>query len=219
MRKWLVIALVVVLSAVGWLWYDEASGARAARLARSDDPEVRLEAVGELRGRETDVATKALARLTGDDDPRVASAAIRALGGTAVESSLLLAIMTDGSSGRIRGEAAAALADGGAEHRDAIIRVLREDPDDEARAGAARGLGRLRDRAALPALVDALDDRDGDVRVRAAAAIAKTTIARFPYDARAPRSQRLKQAESIRRQLAAAGMLGGAKTRTTAKGP
>ena len=212
------VAAALLLPAA-WLWYDEASGARAARRARSDDAEIRLDAIEDLRGRDTTVAKDALVHLARDSDPRVAAAALRALGEASGEGDRLLAVMSNGAAGRAAAEAAAALAAQGPEHRDAIMRMLMDDPDAEARAGAARGLGRLRDRAALPALLEALDDPDPEVRVRAATAIGKIVIVRFPYDARSPRPQRLRQIESIRRTLASAGVLGAARALPVAREP
>jgi hypothetical protein len=80
--------------------------------------------------------------------------------------------------------------------------ALADDPAPDIRAAAARGLSRLKSEEAIPELLDALDDDDINVRTWAITGLNNTLVGvRFPYDARAPRPERLKQIESIRAYL------------------
>jgi hypothetical protein len=77
----------------------------------------------------------------------------------------------------------ASLGNGGtssdiAEHKDAIVSALK-DGDESARASAARLLGLVRCADAVPQLIDALEDTDPQVRVQAAAALARITRQTF----------------------------------------
>ncbi len=81
-----------------------------------------------------------------------------------------------------------------------LTEPLSDDPSPKVRQAAARGLGQLRDRRSIPALMDALDDEDLNVRVWAITALHNTLNGeiRFPYKASNPREQRLLQIDNIR---------------------
>lgn len=81
-----------------------------------------------------------------------------------------------------------------------LTEPLSDDPSPKVRQAAARGLGQLRDRRSIPALMDALDDEDLNVRVWAITALHNTLNGeiRFPYKASGPREQRLLQIDNIR---------------------
>jgi len=200
-----VIAAVVLLlgaGAAGWYWYEY--GGRAARRARSEDPAERLAAIRELRGNDSALAVETCRRLSRDPDLRVALQAVRALGdaGGPDAAEALAGILGAATRGAVRGEAAAALGLCAGTDPAPLAATLRADPDARARAGAARGLARLRSRAALPALLDALErDDDAGVRRIAILAIQKVLGVRFPYDVSAPPGRRAEQARSIRRLL------------------
>lgn len=159
----------------------------------SSDPQKRLAAVAELRGKTDQASLEVLRRLSDDSEPRVAVAAVNAISSDSGKSSRILKEILAGSpSGPARGAAAAALGrckdvDGG------ILADALTDKDPIVRAGAAKGLARRREGAALPEVVAALEDPDARVRLWAITAVARTTALRFDYDAATdPRRQRDK---------------------------
>ena len=90
-----------------------------------------------------------------------------------------------------RGAAAAALGECPEVDVRVLTRAMLSDSDAQARAGAAKGLARRRDKATLPQLVQALEDPDPRVRLWAITAIRRITAFHFKYDAaRAPEQQR-----------------------------
>ncbi len=89
-----------------------------------------------------------------------------------------------------------------------LTSVLISDAPPIVRQAAARGLGDLKNRDAIPDLVRALDDDNLNVRVWAISALNNTLVdARFPYNANARREERLMRIDNIERQLRAAGLL------------
>ncbi len=203
MKRWIpwIAAAVGLACLSGGLWYWHARGGRAARLAESPDPQDRLEAVRELRGRSSGLARRTLSRLPDDPDPRVACLAVRALGERAEPESRrrLEEILSGSRRGQVRAEAAIALG----RHPGTDLRLLTgslaRDPDPGVRAGAAAGLEARRDPAAVPALLERLE-RDPDVQVRRSSFVALRRIVkvRFRYDPDGPLQQRHQQVATIR---------------------
>jgi len=197
----LAAGLVVVLALAAALGYWYGYGGRAARLAESTDPQQRRQAIRELRGKSNALALRVLRRLADDGDAGVAVQAVQALG-EAGDGEALLAVLKAGPTGTVRGEAAAALGLCKGTDVDLLGKALRDDPAPEARAGAAKGLARLRDVASLKYLVDALKT-DGDPRVLTLCllAVQKTIVVRFRYDVNADANTRARQAAAIETML------------------
>ena len=86
-----------------------------------------------------------------------------------------------------------------------LAKVLVEAEEPKSRGQAARGLGRGRDRSALPALLEALSDDDLTVRVYAISAINDITGMKFRYAPDSPESVREQQARNLRDYLRTAG--------------
>ena len=101
--------------------------------------------------------------LRSDADPVIRAAAAWSLGEIQVPGALLPLVeaRSDDPVEAVRQAAAEALLKW---DRNALIRVLEESDNPEERATAARLLGELGDVRAAPALVEALDDPDADVR-------------------------------------------------------
>lgn len=198
------VALVTVV-----FWYIDSRGGDALALADSAKRDDRLKAADKLAKKSSTAARRALAKLAKDRDKWVAIRAIRSLGsrrdgGT---QEVLGEIVRDKKiRGRLRGEAAAEL---GVFQDSAPILVdaLVTEKDPEVRAGAAKGLSRMRDPKTIPQLVRALEDRDHRVRLWAITAIHKMIARRFGYNARmSPESQR-KEIERIKAYLRKCGAL------------
>ncbi len=197
-------ALVGAVAAGSWYWLDHGAG--AARLAQSEDPAARLQAVRQLRGKSSALALRTLRRLCEDPDVRVAVQAVRALGagGGRAGGKALKALLANGKRGRVRGEAAAALG----LYESTPVELLGErlritsEPDPDARIGAAKGLARLGKSAGLKELLHVLEN-DDDPRVRAVAVVAIQKIigVRFRYDPTAPHDDRAEQVGHIRAAL------------------
>jgi HEAT repeat protein len=203
------LALVLLLTIALWYWCS--FGGRAAALARSSDPEDRLQAIRELRGKSSSLALNTLRRLTRDGHVRVATQAVQALGDAGCEraSDILLEVLDSKASGRVRGEAAASLGMHKTTDVHLLGRKLQEDPDADVRAGAATGIARLRDPAALKYLVAALEDDANGPRVKTLAilAIQKAIVVRFRYDVHADAPTRRTQLDFIKQSLKKAKML------------
>ncbi|MBN1848715.1 MAG: HEAT repeat domain-containing protein, partial [Deltaproteobacteria bacterium] len=129
---------------------------------------------------------QALEQPPGDDGYRAPRYAARALGrlqDTRVVG-LLLSVLRDHKSAR------AAAAEALENHtqndrvRDALIRSLK-DQDINVRWGAAIALGSSRHPAAIQALIEVLDDRDGGLRIRAERSLKKSTGQVFSQAAQA----------------------------------
>lgn len=171
--------------------------------ANSSDPDDRLAAVLNLTGQTGEGAAGTLRRLSRDVEPRVAVAAVRAIAADKHDRNrqVLSEIVAKAERGAVRGAAAAEL--GGFPQTDAriLIDVLAGDPSSEARAGAAKGLSRLRKGDAMDQLVKSLEDPDRRVRLWAVTALSRITALRFIYYAdRDPASQQQNIAR-IKQQL------------------
>ncbi len=201
-------ALVVAVTAV--LWLVHGAGGGASDLAKSADPEERHKAVERLRGRSSEAARRTLRLLSRDPDRWVAVRAIRALGEDRSEANrrALTEMVTDRDlSARARGEAAATLGSFKDADPTVLTQALTSDPNAEARAGAAKGLVRMRNPKAIPELVRALEDRDPRVRIWAITAIHKMIARRFPYDAKLPPERQRGEIERIKAYLRRCGVL------------
>jgi HEAT repeat protein len=202
------VALVVVVAVV--LWCIDGGVAGARKLAKSADPQERHKAVERLRGRSSDAARQTLRLLSRDPDRWVAVRAIRALGENHSEANrrALVAMVTDRDlSARARGEAAATLGSFKDADPTVLAQALTSDPNAEARAGAAKGLLRMRNPKAIPELVQALEDRDPRVRIWAITAIHKMIARRFPYNAKLPPARQRQEIERIKAYLRRCGVL------------
>ncbi len=82
-----------------------------------------------------------------------------------------------------------------------IAGVLAGDPSGEARAGAAKGLARLRKAGAMGQLVKALEDPDRRVRLWAITALSRITALRFIYYARKDPASQQQNIARIKQQL------------------
>jgi HEAT repeat protein len=192
-------AAVVCLS--GWLWYWHGYGGRAAELAESSDPQDRLEAVRELRGKWGPLARRTLTRLPDDPDSEVARWAVRALGERPDPANrrLLEGILASSRPGVVRAEAASALGKYPDTNLSLLTGTLGRDPDPAVREGAATGLAARRDVGAVEALLERLE-KDPDLRVRKSSFLALRRIlkVRFMYTPAASAAQRRRQVETIR---------------------
>jgi len=150
-----------------------------------------------------------LSELVNDGEPRVAMAAVRAIGsaGGELNRKALEHILAENDTPSLCGAAMAALGkfDDVDYHTFADV-MLDETKSPDLRAGAAKGLKRLRSSDAAGALSKALADPDANVRHAAIDALHKTTGMLFEFDPTAPPATRVKQVRSIERQLARRGM-------------
>lgn len=202
------MALVAAVTVL--LWLLDAGGEGASDLAKSADPRDRQQAVERLRGRGSDAARRTLRLLSRDPDKWVAVRAIRALGEDRSEANrkALAEMAADrGLSGRARGEAAATLGNFKDADTAVLTQMLAGDPNAEARAGAAKGLVRMRNPKAIPELVAALEDPDERVRIWAITAIHKMIARRFPYDAKLPPERQRHEIDRIKDYLRRCGAL------------
>ena len=207
----LALAFLAIVAVVAWAaWYTSRPSGSAGDLARSSDPKKRSAAVDRLASSADDPATAMLRDLARDKDEWVAVKAVRTLGRhrTPERRDLLSRMVKDSSlSARARGEAAATL--GGFQDADPTVltSTLATDPNPKARAGAARGLVRLRKPQTLPQLVQALSDPDPRVRAYANAAIHNMIVRRFPFDPKQPPETQRQAIARITAYLKQCGML------------
>ena len=193
------VALVVVLVVITIVCWPDGGD------PNSPDPAMRMQAITRLSGRTDTESVTTLIRLTGDPKPHVAIAAVKAIGDAPKSSHVPLQkiLARPDTSPPVRAEVAAAL--GNCPKANVKITVLTEilaqDADPQVRAGAARGLARRRDKAALKELVAALEDPDARVRLWAVTAIGRTTALRFVYDARVPPEQQRDKIRIIKETL------------------
>ncbi|MBT3199595.1 MAG: HEAT repeat domain-containing protein [Phycisphaerales bacterium] len=192
-------ALILLLGAIAMACWPEAGD------PDSPDPEKRLQAIAKLEGRTDTEAVQTLVRLSRDRKPRVSVAAIKMIASSPESSHApLQEILAEPDiSPPARAEAAAAL--GKCPKQNVPITVLTQvltgNADAQVRAGAARGLSRRKDPAALKELVAALEDPDARVRLWAVTAIGRTTALRFDYDARVPPEQQRDKIRTIKATL------------------
>jgi hypothetical protein len=186
------VAAIAVVA--GLLWYLHSRDGAAQELAGSSDPNDRGRAAERLRGRRSDAALRTLRSLSKDKDKWVAIKAVRAIGDdrSAYARDALVEILQDKeANASARGEAASTLGKFKDADPQVLTHALTSDPAPEARAGAAKGLRRMRKPETIPQLVQALEDGDPRVRTWAITAIHKMIARRFPYDARkSPQAQR-----------------------------
>lgn len=185
-RRWQLVAgaaAVLVLAVGGLVALMGGPSDEAIRLAASGEPDDRLEAVGEFRGDSSDAARRMLVKLARDANAHVARSAVRAID----EMDTLSRIAQDREfPASARGVAAARLGRYEGTAPCLLTNMLAKDPAVEVRAGAARGLSRLRKHETIPELVAALEDPSSDVRLWAITAIHSMIVCRFPYDATLP---------------------------------
>ncbi len=139
----------------------------------SSDAEERREAVLALAGAGSK-ALPLLFRAIGDVDWRVRKTAVEALlslGGANVITGLIQALSAHDNAGA-RNSAIEALVRIGAEAVDPLLGII-ETPDPDVRKFVVDTLGDIRDRRAVPALIDRLGDVDENIRVAAAEALGK----------------------------------------------
>jgi HEAT repeat protein len=201
---------VVIAAVTGLLWYLSDRGDEATRLAASADRNDRLEAIHRLRRRGGPAAREALLRLARDDDTRVAVAATWAIG--AMDESacrdLLAGILADTSfAAEVRAEAAAAYGKRPGAEPGVLTRALSTDPDPQARTGAAKGLLLLKEPKTIPALVEALEDGDAEVRRWALQAIHSMVVPRFSFRPELPPERQRDRIEAIKAGLRKCGVL------------
>lgn len=176
----------------------------------SSDPEQRMTAASSLGERKDQDAVKTLILLADDRNDQVAVRAVRSLGRQKTEPSreALQNLLDSADKARIRGAAAAELG----QYEDLDPHVLTDvlsnpQAEPETRAGAAKGLSRLKNRDAVPELFQALSDPDPKVRLWASTALGKITGRRYMYYADKPPSQQREVIEAIKRSLKRLGYL------------
>jgi len=196
-----VIVFAALAAGAAWAWVTY----RPFLLARSSDPADRLEAVRLLQDRRSPDGRETLNHLlTSDDDLKVAVNAARALGADPSDDArrLLASAAADHANDTVRGVAMGQLGRFEATDPSILVEALRSDPAQAVRSGAAEGLGHLADPAAMPALLDALDDPVLGVRVRAFAAIRKIADVTDGYHPGAPPPERARAIAALRAELA-----------------
>ena len=171
---------------------------------KSSDMHERLTAVGELVASSDQESLDTLDELVRDTELRVAKAAIRAIGSRPDEASRLklVQIVAKNNHGVLRGTAAAELGNYEKTDYRLLTDMLLNDKAPQARAGAARGLTRLHNAAALDLLVKALTDPDADTRRNAYEAIGAATGRWFEFDAAAEPETQAENIARIKNDLA-----------------
>ena len=156
-------------------------------------------AAGEARAAAAARAVKMIRRLGQNETPKNAR---------------LLRRLKDLPNEQIRREAILALGRHSSTDPVLLSDVLEEAPSPGTRAAAARSLSRLRNRKAIPKLVEALGDEDQQVRIWAISALNSTCWVRFTYRADDPVAKRRHDIRIIKRLLTTWGLLEGAPART-----
>jgi hypothetical protein len=155
-RRWLRRAVVALLLAAavsagaGWV-YDRRGGS-ALRRASSSDAAERMDAAAELAGKAGDAAREQLVALVRDRSAGVALCAIRSLGSrqTSANRDALTTLLSDGQLAPERlAEAAATLGKFKSADPKPLVTKLNGHKDARVRAGAAKGLSRLRNPKAI----------------------------------------------------------------------
>ncbi|MBL7134577.1 MAG: HEAT repeat domain-containing protein [Phycisphaerae bacterium] len=194
--------LAVGLVLTYWFWPSRSD-------YMSSDMNERLDAVCRLVGSSDEKSLGILVELVNDPEPRVAMAAVRAIGSAQgdLNRKALEKILSGKNKAPIRGAALAALGKfDDTDYRVLAAVMLDETEGPELRAGAAKGLGRLRKAAAADALADALSDRNAEVRHAAFNSLGRITGLYFEFDPAAPPSEQARNVATIRRQLARRGI-------------
>ena len=197
LRVGLIVLVGLIVGVVVLYWPVHAD-------PKSSDMHERLTAINDLIGSRDQGVLDTLGELAGDAEPRVAKAAIRAIGSRGDEAGRLKLeqIAAKSKIGELRGAAAAELGNFTKTDYRLLTDILLKDKDPKARAGAAKGLKRLHNHAALGLLVEALSDTDADTRCNAHEAIGATTAIRFKFDALASPETRDEQIAEIKNKLA-----------------
>lgn len=196
-----VIAAGILVLCVWCVWYwSRTTG--PTRRAASPDPAVRAKAAAELAAELTPAQATTLRKLAADPETTVSVTAILGLhplndlGADAENQNLLKQLMAGTGDPEMRAVAAAQLGVfPQTDPADLSVRLLDANEDPRVRAGAALGLGRLKNGAGIPALFRALHDPSPLVRARAISAISAMCISHFAFDASKPPEQ---QQEEIR---------------------
>jgi HEAT repeat protein len=197
---------VAALALLGTLAFFFWSDSDAQRHAQSADPSVRLQAVSELRGRESTSASNLLLTLAKDTDQRVAAEAVRAIADRGGQDSLRGILTNTQAPPAVRGEAASGL--GKLRDKPALMEAM-GDPEPAVRAGAAKGLARFAGNLdAIPRLVDLLSDDNQQVRLWAISALNKAAGVRFDFEAEDPPAKQVHKVEYIKFLLRRAKLLG-----------
>lgn len=186
--KTVLIVGAVAVACVAGLAYWLSSRASASGLD-SPDPAKRLKAVEEIGQQKTESACQTLRPFVRDADVRVAVEAVRRIGEMGTESGrkvLIEVVNAPSIQGKVRGEAAAALGKDKAVDPQLLTGSLRTETDPQVRAGAAKGLARLRERTTVPDLFKGLSDPDPQVRIWCVTAISNIAGIRFDYQAHEP---------------------------------
>jgi HEAT repeat protein len=197
LRVVLIVLIIALAITVGVrYWPDQVDPA-------SGDIHQRLRAVDKLAGRTDQQALDTLGQFTGDSETRVARSAIRVIGGRSDDASrmMLKQIAEDNESGVLRGTAAAELGNFKKTDYRMLADMMLCDKDPNARAGAAKGLRRLRLRESVDSLLEAMGDSDAVVRLNAAGAVGVITGRWFKFDASGSDKTRADQINAIKRQL------------------
>ncbi|MFP4053157.1 MAG: HEAT repeat domain-containing protein [Phycisphaerae bacterium] len=200
-----VVALLILAGALYFL-----QGEDLASKAKSDNPKDRLAAAEGLGERSDAESVSTLKDLTRSDNLRVAVRAVQSLGEKRSKEKrrILEEIVRSEKRGKVAGEAAATLGNYDDLQPKVLTAVLNSpQADAEARAGAAKGLSRLRKKESVPSLVAALTDPDPKVRLWAITAIYQTTKMRFLFNASKPPSTQSQRIEFIRSELKHQGFL------------
>ncbi|HUU22753.1 MAG TPA: HEAT repeat domain-containing protein [Phycisphaerae bacterium] len=206
-KNWIVLSgclLGALLVCLVLMWTTDPDR-KAARLARSDDPDDRIQAVEMLRGSGGDDARETLAALAKDKSLKVSLAAAAALGASQDESFVgpLRGLVAGAGDPKVRGRAAAGLGRYKSSTTDELVKLLRGDKDAPVRAGAAEGLSQKRDKAAIePLLLAMADDPDLAVRKWAAEALYKTVGMRSFYNPNDSLPQRRAMVARFRSEVA-----------------
>ena len=133
----------------------------------------RIEAINQLSAEGSNAAAKAIAPLIRDQDARVASRAVHAVAISQLPERVqhVRQAMSDQRAEVREAAAAATGACGSQADVQTLTGVLTSREEPQVRAAAAQSLGQLLAYDSLPALIDALEDPDEEVRGRAGAAV------------------------------------------------
>jgi HEAT repeat protein len=200
-----VVALLLLAGAFYFLQGEDLTAK-----AKSENADDRLAAAKGLGSKTDSESVSALKDLTRSDNVRVAVRAVQSLGEkrTRQKRGVLEEIVRTEKRGKVAGAAAATLGKYEGLQPKVLTAVLHSpQADAEARAGAAKGLSRLRKKESVPALVAALSDPDPTVRLWAITAIYKTTKMRFLFNASKPPATQKQRVDFIRSELKRQGFL------------
>ena len=202
----LLILLGVVVASAGLVRLlqptDEAALAQTMRTGSRAD---RLAAVEELESRQTVSATRLLAQAAGSEDPGLAAAALLSLGRVGPDPPQREQAVVNALNRReptVRKAAAVSYGRifpvGQARHSEKVIALLKSDQSTDVRLAAAKSLGYLHVYDALPALLEAMDDKKSQqLQGHAAAAAMRILCERMDFKPGAPVAERRKVIEML----------------------